>query len=80
MPLEASLYKRDNSWVFHIVDFDEDIDADINADLWTACIEWTDQHLASYPRVTRMAYDMWYFERKREAEKFQTVWLLKFSA
>lgn len=80
MALKASLYKRDNSWVFHIVDFDEDLDADINTDLWTECIEWTEQHLVSYPRVVRMAYDMWYFKRKNEAERFQTLWLLRFSA
>jgi hypothetical protein len=80
LALEANLYKRNKSWVFHIVDVDDDIDADFEANLWTECIEWTEHHLVSYPSVVRMAYDMCYFERKNEAEKFQTLWLLKFSA
>ena len=79
MALEANLYKRDRIWAFHIVDFDEDIAAPLVGD-WTECIEWTVEQLASYPRVVRMAYDMWYFERKIDAEKFQTLWILKFSA
>ena len=79
MALQSKVYKRDRIWVFHIIDYDEDIDAPVVSN-WTECIEWTANQLGSYPRVTRMAYDMWYFKRKNEAEKFQTLWLLKFSA
>jgi hypothetical protein len=80
LALQANVYKRDCSWVFHIVDHDDDMDARFDANRWTGSIEWTEQQLVSYPRVVRMAYDMWYFERKNEAEKFQILWLLKFSA
>ena len=79
MALESSIYKRGNSWVFHIVDFDENIDVPVVGN-WTESIEWAEQQLKNYPRVVRMSYDMWYFERKIEAEKFQTLWMLRFSA
>ena len=79
MALIAEIYKRQSRWVFHVIDYNENIDAPADED-WTDCIEWTVKQLASQPRVKRMAYDMWYFERKHEAEKFQTLWLLRFSA
>ena len=73
----VDLNKRNNSWVFHIMDWEEDIDAEYDSNRFTECVEWTVDQLANYPRVKRMAYDMWYFERKREAESFKTFWALK---
>lgn len=77
MALAAELSKRRSKWVLHIIDFDDDIDSEFDSDQWTKCVEWTIEQLASQPRVKRMAYDMWEFELKREAEKFKTFWLLK---
>lgn len=79
MALLAELHKRRSGWILHVVDFDDDIDADFDSDRWTECVEWTIAQLDSQPRVKRMAYDMWVFERKREAEKFKTFWLLKWA-
>ena len=79
MAILSSIYKRDRRWVFHIIDYDDDIDAYVDTNALEGCINWTQEHLKSYPRVVRMAYDMWYFERKIEAERFQTLWMLKFS-
>lgn len=39
-------------------------------------IEWTESQLKTWPNVKRMAYDQWYFKRKRDAEKFKTFFLL----
>ena len=78
MALEAKLYKREGSWVFYVEDWDDDLDSPVD-EHWTECVEWTVEQLEGQPRVKRMAYDMWYFERKREAEKFKTFWLLKWS-
>jgi hypothetical protein len=79
LALLADLEKRNNRWLFHVVDVDDDMDADFDSDQWTECVEWTIVQLDSQPRVKRMAYDMWAFERKREAEKFKTFWLLKWA-
>ena len=79
MTLVADLHKQNNRWLFHVVDVDEDIDADFDSNRWTACVEWTIKQLAGQPRVKRMAYDMWEFDLKREAEKFKTFWLLKWT-
>ena len=78
--LRSRIYKRGRYWVFHIADFDDDINADFDALRFSDCILWTETTLDSYPRVKRMSYDMWYFDKRIDAEKFQTLWLLKFSA
>ena len=79
LALVAELGKRRSKWVLHIIDFDDDIDSEFDSDQWTKCVEWTIEQLAGQPRVKRMAYDMWEFELKREAEKFKTFWLLKWT-
>jgi hypothetical protein len=79
LALIAELHKRRQGWFLHIVDYDDNIDADFDSDQWTKCVEWTIAQLDSQPRVKRMAYDMWVFERKRDAEKFKTFWLLKWT-
>ena len=79
MALEAKLAKYGNDWILHIIDNDDDLDSLFDADAWTECVEWTVVQLASQPRVRRMAYDMWFFERKHEAEKFKTFWALKWA-
>ena len=80
MAILSKLYKRDNRWCFHIIDYDENIDSYLDTETLDKCVRWTTEHLESYPRVVRMAYDMWYFERKLEAERFQSLWMLRFSA
>jgi hypothetical protein len=79
LALLAELHKRRAGWFLHIVDYEDDIDAKFDSTQWTECVEWTIAQLDSQPRVKRMAYDMWVFERKREAEKFKTFWLLKWA-
>lgn len=40
---------------------------------------WTQQQLETWPDVKRMAHDMWYFKRRHDAEKFQTLYSLKWA-
>lgn len=40
-------------------------------------VEWTTSELAKWPNVTRMAWDMWQFKHKRDAEKFIVLYNLK---
>jgi hypothetical protein len=39
-------------------------------------VNWTIEQLKEWPGVRRMAHDIWYFKRKRDAEKFQTLYNL----
>jgi hypothetical protein len=43
-------------------------------------VYWTHDHLMNWPDVKRMAHDMWHFKRRRDAEKFQTLYNLKWAA
>lgn len=76
MTLEARIYKRDRHWVFHIEDWDEDLDAPVT-EKWTESIEWTAEQLEDSPLAQRMSYDMWYFKWRLDAERFKTFWALK---
>jgi hypothetical protein len=76
--LVTEISKRNNRWVFKIVDWADDDDEDwFDFDRFSDCIDWTKEHLESHPRATRMSYDEWYFERKNDLEKFQTLWGLR---
>lgn len=61
------------------MDFDWNTDTFADTDVHTECVRWTTDQLERKPRVTRMSYDMWFFERKRDIEEFRTFWLLKWS-
>ena len=43
-------------------------------------VNWTIPQLENWPDVKRMAHDMWFFKRKRDAEKFQTLYNLKWAS
>lgn len=76
--LITEVSKRNNRWVFKIVDWTDDDDEDwFDFDRFSDCIDWTTHCLESHPRAARMSYDEWWFERKRDLEKFQTLWALK---
>ena len=42
-------------------------------------VEWTDNQLKDWSNVKRMSHDMWYFKHKHDAEKFQTLYNLKWA-
>jgi len=42
----------------------------------TDCVEWAAEKLKDWPDVRRMAFDMWDFKSKKDAEKFITVFHL----
>ena len=41
-----------------------------------ACVKWTEEKLEEWPDTVRMAWDMWDFKDRRDAEKFLTVFHL----
>lgn len=42
-------------------------------------IEWAEQQLSTWKNVKRMAWDQWYFTSRQDAEKFITLFNLKWA-
>lgn len=40
------------------------------------CVKWVEEKLKDWPNCNRMAWDMWDFKSRREAEKFITLFHL----
>jgi len=43
------------------------------------CVEWATEQLASWPDCKRKSWDMWDFKHRRDAEKFKTLFTLKWA-
>lgn len=43
------------------------------------CIEWSTKQLETWRNVKRMSYDQWYFKNKDDAEKFITLFTVKWA-
>ena len=44
-----------------------------------SCVKWTEEQLKEWPDTVRMAWDMWDFKDRRDAEKFLTVFHLSWA-
>lgn len=51
----------------------------ITTDNLSEAVNWTIEQLRDWPLVRRTAYDIWEFKRKRDAEKFQVLFNLKWA-
>ena len=40
------------------------------------CVDWVEEKLKDWPNCNRMAWDMWDFKHRKDAEKFLTVFHL----
>ena len=78
--LSNSKYK----WRVQLVDEDSFLsnggdfvrEAGFNSSEFDSCINWTAEKLEDWPGTVRMAWDMWDFKHRRDAEKFLTVFHL----
>lgn len=68
----AVISRRSNKWCVEII---EDWFGD--TDQLNDVIDWTVNQLAGWENCTRMSFDMWYFKYKKDAEKFTTLFHLK---
>ena len=79
----ADLSRRGKQWS---ITRQEEVYSDDVTPIWTnpgaldERVNWTMNQLENWPDVRRMSHDMWYFKRKRDAEKFQTLYNLKWAA
>ena len=76
--LFTGVVRREGKWALTI---DEIVEGEehYTSEKFTACIDWTISTLTTWPDCTRMGYDTWYFKYKRDAEKFNTLFQLKWA-
>lgn len=60
-------------------DLEEDFQANQNTYLLNDIINWATEELVKWPRVRRTAYDMWKFSNKKQADKFITLFNLRWA-
>ena len=84
MSVIPELTRRGRQWCVHINERWPTVDDAgsyiPNTALHGKIVEWATPQLESWPNCKRMAYDMWYFERRQDAEKFITLYHLKWEA
>ena len=79
MALKLTISKRKTRWQLMVTDEFETVEELYNSQKLDKCIEWTTKQLNNQMLSVRMSYDTWYFVRKQDAEKFATLWHLKWA-
>ena len=80
MSLKLTISKRKaRCWQLMIVEEPATIEELHNSLRLDECIDWTTQQLNNQIMAIRTSYDTWYFMRKQDAEKFATLWHLKWA-
>lgn len=69
------LKKGNQNWIIQLVEFWPD-DFNQGASNLDSKVNWTEKVLSTWPRVRRTSWDMWVFDKKRDAEKFITLFNL----
>ena len=80
----TELFQRNKSWCIRLQE--EKLPNNYNHIVWEnpgkldERVNWALEQLDTWSDVRRMAHDMWYFKRKHDAEKFQTLYNLKWAS
>ena len=61
---------------FRILIYD---DWNLDSKEFDASIFWATEQLSTWPNCQRIAYDRWQFKRRIDAEKFKTLFMLKWA-
>ena len=76
------LTQRNRRWEIRLQEgYDDQFDYQplIGGDKLGEAVDWAVEQLKNWPDVRRTAYDIWEFKRKRDAEKFQIIFNLKWA-
>lgn len=74
--------QRGRNWEIRLQEgWDTELDFQplIGGDKLGEAVNWTTEQLENWQGVKRMSYDIWQFKRKKDAEKFQTLFNLKWA-
>ena len=78
--IKPTLHRRESKW--YRLQLIEDFGSVDNADNsmtsrdFDDCVKWVESQLKDRPNCKRMAWDMWDFKSRRDAEKFITLFHL----
>ena len=79
--ISAEISRRGRVWVITLQEEPTPLDIKwSNIGKLDERVKWAVEQLTGWSGVARMAYDMFYFKRKRDAEKFQTLYNLKWAS
>jgi hypothetical protein len=82
--IHTELSRRGREWCITLKEQSEY--SDVDTLLWSnpgrldERVEWALNQLSTWPNVRRMAHDMWFFKKRRDAEKFQTLYNLTWAS
>lgn len=68
------LSQRPTGW--YRIHFIEDSDTTMYNQHFDRCVSWVEEKIKDWPDVKRMAFDMWDFKNRKDAEKFITLFHL----
>jgi len=72
--IQPTLREANNCYCLQLVELTEDNSYHTNK--LDKCIDWVSAQLLDWPDCKRIAWDMWNFKHRRDAEKFITVFHL----
>ena len=72
--IQPTLTERNNGYRLQLVELTED--NSYHTRKLDRCIDWVNIQLESWSDCKRMAWDMWDFKHRRDAEKFVTLFHL----
>ena len=77
--IKPTLHRRNNHW--YRLQFVEEMfdDSSHQTKKFNDCIVWTEEQLKNWSNCKRMAYDMWDFKHRKDAEKFITLFHLSWA-
>lgn len=78
----ANITRRGTHWSLQVVEENSEFSRGLplyDTRLFDQSITWTEAQLLGRDDISRKSYDMWYFSTKQEAEKFKTLFTLKWA-
>lgn len=76
--LSLMIVRRDRIWSAMIEEIIEG-DGYGTSTQFTEAVNWSTETLKTWPDCTRMSYDTWYFKERYQADKFNTLFSLKWA-
>ena len=72
--IKPTLHKRNNSYRLQLVELTDD--NSYHTMKLDRCVEWVSRQLENWTDCKRIAWDMWDFKHRKDAEKFITLFHL----
>jgi hypothetical protein len=77
--LSIDIARKNRKWALMVEEIHSDPGNYGSSTKFTEAINWSVTALNEWPNCVRMSYDTWYFKTRYEAEKFSTLFNLKWA-